>query len=158
MGAPCKTVGSAYPGSNPGPATTCVNSPWPGRMPVRGCPCLCGCVRPGVPVCGWLCPIRALGVWRGHGGQGCGVGQRGRRRSALAASAPGTCAPGTALPNWAVLWSRRRLRRRWPGVSARALPWEARPDARRAWHRAGTPISMLIRNACRAGGPSSSAT
>jgi hypothetical protein len=28
-GAYCKTVGSAYPGSNPGPATTSENSPWP---------------------------------------------------------------------------------------------------------------------------------
>src|SRR6266571_1778809 len=28
--APCKTVGSAYVGSNPTPATTCGNGPWPG--------------------------------------------------------------------------------------------------------------------------------
>jgi hypothetical protein len=29
-------------------------------------------------------------------------------------------------------------RRHWPGVSARALPWEARPDARRAADRKHT--------------------
>ena len=29
-GAVCKTVGFAFPGSNPGPATTCGNGPWPG--------------------------------------------------------------------------------------------------------------------------------
>ncbi len=27
--APCKTVGFAFPGSNPGPATTSGNAPWP---------------------------------------------------------------------------------------------------------------------------------
>src|SRR5215470_8563217 len=31
-GAVCKTVGSAYVGSNPTPATTCGNSPWPAWM------------------------------------------------------------------------------------------------------------------------------
>ena len=43
------------------------------------------------------------------------------------------------LPNHALLDQARRLRRRGPGVSARALPWEARPGARRApsaeWRR-----------------------
>lgn len=28
-------------------------------MPVRAARVLCGCVRPGAPVCGWLCPMRA---------------------------------------------------------------------------------------------------
>jgi hypothetical protein len=32
-GVPCKTVGFAFPGSNPGPATTCGNGPWPGVSP-----------------------------------------------------------------------------------------------------------------------------
>jgi hypothetical protein len=32
-GAVCKTVGSAYVGSNPTPATTCENGPWPGVSP-----------------------------------------------------------------------------------------------------------------------------
>jgi hypothetical protein len=32
-GAVCKTVGFAFPGSNPGPATTCGNGPWPGVSP-----------------------------------------------------------------------------------------------------------------------------
>ena len=36
------------------------------------------------------------------------------------------------LPNYSVLRSRRRLRRRWPGVSARALPLSGSPGARRA--------------------------
>jgi hypothetical protein len=31
--APCKTVGLAYVGSNPTPATTCGNGPWPGVLP-----------------------------------------------------------------------------------------------------------------------------
>ena len=31
-GAVCKTVGLAYDGSNPSPATTCGNSPWPAWM------------------------------------------------------------------------------------------------------------------------------
>jgi len=36
----CKTVGFAFPGSNPGPATTCGNGPWPGVSPgARGPPC-----------------------------------------------------------------------------------------------------------------------
>jgi hypothetical protein len=36
---PCKTVGSAYVGSNPTPATTCGNGPWPADA--RGCGPLC---------------------------------------------------------------------------------------------------------------------
>jgi hypothetical protein len=32
-GAVCKTVGYAFPGSNPGPATTSGNGPWPGVSP-----------------------------------------------------------------------------------------------------------------------------
>jgi hypothetical protein len=35
--APCKTVGYAFPGSNPGPATITGNSPWPAH--VRLCSC-----------------------------------------------------------------------------------------------------------------------
>jgi hypothetical protein len=35
-GAVCKTVGFAYVGSNPTPATTCGNGPWPGLSRRRG--------------------------------------------------------------------------------------------------------------------------
>jgi hypothetical protein len=46
-GAVCKTVGLAYVGSNPTPATTCGNSPWPAHMRpgadlVSGWPCAAG--------------------------------------------------------------------------------------------------------------------
>lgn len=34
---------------------------------VRGCRVLCGWMQQAAPVCGWLYPIRALAVWRGHG-------------------------------------------------------------------------------------------
>ena len=41
----CKTVGSAYVGSNPTPATTCENGPLPGNSRLRGpfllCPAMC---------------------------------------------------------------------------------------------------------------------
>jgi hypothetical protein len=44
-GAYCKTVGSAYVGSNPTPATTCGNGPRPaimaGRGPFSSCPGVC---------------------------------------------------------------------------------------------------------------------
>ena len=36
------------------------------RMPVKGGRISCGCRQPGAPVCGWLCPIRALGSCRGY--------------------------------------------------------------------------------------------
>ena len=49
-GAVCKTVGLAYVGSNPTPATTCGNSPWPASMRpgadlVSGWPCAAVCGR-----------------------------------------------------------------------------------------------------------------
>jgi hypothetical protein len=36
MGDDCKTVGSAYDGSNPTPATTSENGPWPAHIAARG--------------------------------------------------------------------------------------------------------------------------
>src|SRR6202034_3685037 len=46
--APCKTVGSAYVGSNPTPATTCTNNPLAGNSrlcrPFPFCPGLCDLV------------------------------------------------------------------------------------------------------------------
>src|ERR1017187_4462319 len=49
-GAVCKTVGLAYVGSNPTPATTCGNGPWPGHIRARGPPCCCPAVYHGVPL------------------------------------------------------------------------------------------------------------
>ena len=46
----CKTVGLAYVGSNPTPATTCENGPWPGRARARGPPCCCPGVCHDVPL------------------------------------------------------------------------------------------------------------
>jgi hypothetical protein len=46
-------------------------------------------------------------------------------------------------PGCHVAPSRRRLRRRWPGVSARALPWEARPA--HAGPHASTAIDQSAR-------------
>ena len=37
LGAPCKTVGSAYPGSNPGPATISLEQPLTSANTVGGC-------------------------------------------------------------------------------------------------------------------------
>jgi hypothetical protein len=75
-GAPCKTVGSAYDGSNPSPATTSLNGPWPAWMRsgadlvrVQRCPAEVG--RCG---CSWLFAITALSasdVWAvGHSQNG----------------------------------------------------------------------------------------
>jgi hypothetical protein len=57
-GAVCKTVGFAYPGSNPGPATTSENSPSPAGTPGGAAAFLSGCVRPGPAVYGWPGRIR----------------------------------------------------------------------------------------------------
>ena len=50
-----------------------------------------------------------------------------------------------ALPNLAVLESRRRLRRRWPGVSAGLWPW--RGPARRTPGQSRSPVIQLARTA-----------
>src|ERR1035438_4985851 len=46
----CKTVGLAYVGSNPTPATTCENGPWPGHTRARGPPCCSPTVCHDVPL------------------------------------------------------------------------------------------------------------
>src|SRR6516162_4473280 len=61
--APCKTVGLAYPGSNPGPATSTKNSPGPALTRFGADLVACGWMRLRAPVCGSLCQIRAK-VWR----------------------------------------------------------------------------------------------
>src|SRR5215471_16207653 len=62
----CKTVGSAYVGSNPTPATTCENGPWAAET------------RPGGPFL--LCPVMChlVSLWtavlrcpRTHSGRAC---------------------------------------------------------------------------------------
>ena len=95
----CKTVGSAYVGSNPTPATPARTTPdlWLfGRglslSPSRPC----SQVPLEATVCRWSRDIRGMDF------------------ADLAAE------------------TRRRLRRRWPGVSAGLWPWEAPPGARRA--------------------------
>ena len=47
----CKTVGSAYVGSNPTPATTCGNGPWPAHTRDHGPPWRCPAVCHDVPLC-----------------------------------------------------------------------------------------------------------
>src|ERR1700733_5340254 len=72
----CKTVGSAYVGSNPTPATPAEN-PLTRVYSVRGLLTLCDCVRQAVAVCGWRCRMRAevLGM-SGVYSTGCGLSSR----------------------------------------------------------------------------------
>jgi len=46
----CKTVGLAYVGSNPTPATTCGNGLWPGHTRARGPSSSCPAVSHDVPL------------------------------------------------------------------------------------------------------------
>jgi hypothetical protein len=46
----CKTVGLAYVGSNPTPATTCGNGPWPAHIRARGPSWRCPAVSHDVPL------------------------------------------------------------------------------------------------------------
>jgi hypothetical protein len=84
-GAVCKTVGLAYVGSNPTPATTSQNDPWPARMrpgtgvvPVRLCPAGSGLLRASTEntrrsfgACSGLCDRS-----RRHARAGCKVASR----------------------------------------------------------------------------------
>ena len=57
-----------------------------------------------------------------------------------------------ALPNYAVLNQARRLRRRGPGVSAAAQPWEARAAHARP-HTSSAVVRRLFRHQVRRSGP-----
>src|ERR1039457_4081025 len=58
----CKTVGLAYVGSNPTPATTSGNGPWPGHTRARGPSSSCPAVSHDVPL---RAPVLQ---WSGSGG------------------------------------------------------------------------------------------
>jgi hypothetical protein len=72
-GAVCKTVGFAFPGSNPGPATTCVNSPWPGFS--RSCGLLLWALRGRAVSTG----VRLFPAVHGHIADSVRAGPAGRR-------------------------------------------------------------------------------
>ncbi len=73
----CKTVGLAYVGSNPTPATTCGNGPWPGVF----------------RACGLLFPARSRCVHRNPAVSGCARTYSGQRPGPAGGAGSGLAVP-----------------------------------------------------------------
>src|SRR5689334_14067201 len=94
-GAVCKTVGSAYVGSNPTPATTCGNGPLAAETRPRGCFRSCHVAYLSVSLCVevWRCPRtysgRRPGRLRGRGHRRLSTDGHGRPRQKGPCPCPG---------------------------------------------------------------------